>query len=491
MKYKTCKFASFPFFFYDFHFSVRQASHGQSFFLLLLSHLHRPAGRTISISLDTVDRVSSQSLQQTSPHNSTIKPPHSAAKMKSTFHSAILALALSVSAAPVEKYSSANKGVHSSTHSLVPRGGPSGDKWYDESYGPPVFFGDEPSTSKSPAGYQDGDDEESSSSSTHSEPSKPSGQESDVASSSGIPLFGGNKPSTSSSRASSAPSTHTSSTHTSSMHTFSTHTKATASSTHKSSKTQTSTPIHKSSSRKSKSDSHHTNSHKSNSHKSKSHKSITTTNHDDDDDDDQTLAPARHVTPNFKSYIAKAGTLMFGMQNPVCSAVTLIFARGTTEKGNMGTCVGPDLAAELRKKIPSLSVQGVDYPANSKGNTRYGASGGPYMAMLAREARKQCPDTKIVLAGYSQGARVIYGALEKTDRPFDGEDVAAVVAFGDPLNGREKAYKGVDRDDVLQVCGDSDDRCQRGEVDHWVHGGHVSYGKSAEDVAEWIRKKVE
>jgi hypothetical protein len=90
-------------------------------------------------------------------------------------------------------------------------------------------------------------------------------------------------------------------------------------------------------------------------------------------------AVSRLVTPNVKNYIAKAGTLMFGMQNPVCSDVTLIFARGTTEVGNMGTCVGPELAEALRDEIPSLSVQGVDYPANTAGNTEYGASGGPYM----------------------------------------------------------------------------------------------------------------
>jgi hypothetical protein len=25
----------------------------------------------------------------------------------------------------------------------------------------------------------------------------------------------------------------------------------------------------------------------------------------------------------------------------------------------------------------------------------------------------------------------------------------------------------------------------------WVHGGHVSYGRTAEEVAEWIRGKVQ
>jgi cutinase len=395
--------------------------------------------------------------------------------MKSTFHSAIWALALSVSAAPVEKYSSANKGVHSSAHSLTPRGGPSGGHWYEELpevYGPPVFFGDEPGTHKDPIQDGDGDADKPSPSPTHDQIGTPAGKESTVTTSSAIPLFGSINTSTSSTRASST-STKASSTKTeaSSTKTFSTytsssskHTKTRASSSHTGSSTHTSKPIHKSSANK------------------PIHKSST---------NNPTLLPARLTTPNFKSYIAKAGTLMFGMQNPICSAVTLIFARGTTEVGNMGTCIGPDLATELRKQIPSLSVQGVDYPANSAGDTRYGASGGPYMAMLAREARLQCPDTKIVLAGYSQGARCLHGALEKSERPFDGADVAAVVAFGDPLNGKERSFKGVERDDVLQVCGDSDDRCQQGQVDLWVHGGHVSYGRTAEEVARWIKGKVE
>jgi len=109
--------------------------------------------------------------------------------------------------------------------------------------------------------------------------------------------------------------------------------------------------------------------------------------------------------------------------------------------------------------------------------------------MLAREAHRQCPDTKVVLAGYSQGARCIHGALEKSEHPVDGSQIAAVVAFGDPLNG-ENSFKNVNREKVLQVCGDSDDRCQHGQVDKWVHGGHVSYGQTAEDVARWIKKTV-
>ena len=201
--------------------------------------------------------------------------------MKSTFHSVILALALSVSAAPVEKPTTSGKDIHqTSPHA-------SGNKPPSDEYGPPTFFGDESSPYKGPA--RDDDIRESSPS------AKPNGT---------IYPIPGNS-------------------------------------------TTTSTPA------------------------------ITTST--SQRLDKRFRAASRLVTPNVNNYVAKSGTLMFGMQNPVCSDVTLIFARGTTEVGNMGTCVGPELAKALRDEIPSLSVQGVDYPANSEGNTRYGASGGPYM----------------------------------------------------------------------------------------------------------------
>jgi hypothetical protein len=212
--------------------------------------------------------------------------------MKSTFYSAILALALSVSAAPVEKRTTADKAVDSTSPHV------SGAKPPSDEYGPPTFFMDDPSSYK-PA--HDEDIRESSPS------AKPPGAIYPIPGNSTISV----------------------------------------NSTIPGNSTTTSTPA------------------------------ITTST--SQRLDKRFRAASRVVTPNVNNYISKAGTLMFGMQNPVCSDVTLIFARGTTEVGNMGTCVGPELAEALRKEIPSLSVQGVDYPANSEGNTRYGASGGPYM----------------------------------------------------------------------------------------------------------------
>lgn len=61
--------------------------------------------------------------------------------------------------------------------------------------------------------------------------------------------------------------------------------------------------------------------------------------------------------------------------NKQCADMTLIFARGTTEPGNMGGLVGPQLANEIQKAIPgrTLNIQGVEYAADIPG---YLAGGG-------------------------------------------------------------------------------------------------------------------
>jgi cutinase len=49
-----------------------------------------------------------------------------------------------------------------------------------------------------------------------------------------------------------------------------------------------------------------------------------------------------------------------------CTDVTIIFARGTSEPGNMGVISGPPMVKALREKLGAdkVTVQGVDYPAD-------------------------------------------------------------------------------------------------------------------------------
>lgn len=87
-----------------------------------------------------------------------------------------------------------------------------------------------------------------------------------------------------------------------------------------------------------------------------------------------------------------------------CKAVTVIFARGTTESGNVGSIAGPPFFSALATDIGSenLAVQGVEYPADVPGFLAGGdADGSKKLAALAAQALTQCPDTKVVLSGYS------------------------------------------------------------------------------------------
>lgn len=61
-----------------------------------------------------------------------------------------------------------------------------------------------------------------------------------------------------------------------------------------------------------------------------------------------------------------------------CGAVTVIFARGTTEPGNVGVLVGPPFFDALKSTIGAgnVVVQGVDYPASVEGFLAGGDSGG-------------------------------------------------------------------------------------------------------------------
>jgi Cutinase len=54
------------------------------------------------------------------------------------------------------------------------------------------------------------------------------------------------------------------------------------------------------------------------------------------------------------------------VNNNCCAELTVIFARGTLELGNLGGIIGPPLLAALRASLGASKVlgQGVDYPAS-------------------------------------------------------------------------------------------------------------------------------
>lgn len=132
-----------------------------------------------------------------------------------------------------------------------------------------------------------------------------------------------------------------------------------------------------------------------------------------------------------------------------------------------------------------VTSEGVDYPADAAGNADLGASGGTIMASQAQTILSSCPSTKLVLAGYSQGAMVVHNALSA--QGLDGSTVAAIVAFGDPFNGQD--FEGVDASKVKEFCGSADGLCSSGGTSG-SGSSHLSYGADADAAAEFIGSVV-
>ena len=103
------------------------------------------------------------------------------------------------------------------------------------------------------------------------------------------------------------------------------------------------------------------------------------------------------------------------------------------------------------------------------------------MSKLVTQSLTQCPDSKIILSGYSQGAMVVHNAASQSG--FPAAKIAGVVLFGDPLNG--SAVKGVDSSKVKEICANGDALCSGGGV--VITPAHLSYGNNAQEAADFVK----
>ena len=131
-----------------------------------------------------------------------------------------------------------------------------------------------------------------------------------------------------------------------------------------------------------------------------------------------------------------------------CSDVELIFARGTFEPAGVGR-TGQAFVDSLRTKLGdrSLDVYPVNYPASLDFQTA--AEGVIDASNKVQATAAECPDTKIVLGGFSQGAAVagyltadsvpdgfqMPAGLTGPMPPAVADHVAAVALFGKPSSG--------------------------------------------------------
>jgi cutinase len=114
-----------------------------------------------------------------------------------------------------------------------------------------------------------------------------------------------------------------------------------------------------------------------------------------------------------------------------CPDTEVVFARGTGEPPGVGG-VGQAFIYSIRSQAPgrSVGVYPVNYPATD--DYRNSATAGAKDASAHIETVvANCPDTKIVLGGYSQGASVMDMSSDSLP-PRMTDHVAAVALFGNP-----------------------------------------------------------
>lgn len=165
-----------------------------------------------------------------------------------------------------------------------------------------------------------------------------------------------------------------------------------------------------------------------------------------------------------------------------CPDAEVVFARGTGEPPGVGR-VGDAFVTALRSKLPGKSIEayGVDYPASYNFlQATYGAND---VSGRLRYMAENCPDTRLVLGGYSQGAAVIDivtatpvagFSVGRPLPPAAVDQVAAVALFGNPskrlgnvvtIASPQYAAKTID------LCSGNDPVCSDGRS--W--GAHTAY----------------
>ncbi|OJD34420.1 carbohydrate esterase family 5 protein [Diplodia corticola] len=178
-----------------------------------------------------------------------------------------------------------------------------------------------------------------------------------------------------------------------------------------------------------------------------------------------------------------------------CKAATLIFARGTTETGNMGSVVGPGFGSSLKEQLGDgkVAIQGVDYAADAAGIATEVTGGAGTTAMVAdvQKAIQKCPDTQIILSGYSQGAMLVHNTMNKLTAD-QAKSVKAAVTFGDPF--KTQALKNIDASAFRTFCASGDAVCGGGSTSGSAGSastsGHLGYGADADTAAQFVKTKV-
>ena len=165
-----------------------------------------------------------------------------------------------------------------------------------------------------------------------------------------------------------------------------------------------------------------------------------------------------------------------------CNDVQVVFARGTDEPPGIGR-VGQAFVDSLRGKIGnrSMGVYAVNYPATY--DFLAAADGANDASAFIQDVVNTCPDTRLVLGGYSQGAAII-DVITSVPFPAIGfnnplppnvaDHVAALAVFGNPTTrvGLPLTSSPVYGGKAIDLCNAGDPICSDGNN----VPAHRSYG---------------
>jgi cutinase len=170
-----------------------------------------------------------------------------------------------------------------------------------------------------------------------------------------------------------------------------------------------------------------------------------------------------------------------------CPDAEVDFARGRLEAPGVGE-VGQAFINSLRSKVPHMTIgsYGINYPADLTITDGSNDMSGHAQRMVAT-----CPNTKLVLGGYSLGAAAAdvvvalnqpgFGYTDPLPSNMD-QHVAAVALFG---NGTQRVLGPVPNfspafaDKTIDLCADGDPICSQGIRSlRWASHLQPSYASS-------------
>ncbi len=167
------------------------------------------------------------------------------------------------------------------------------------------------------------------------------------------------------------------------------------------------------------------------------------------------------------------GSLAIPSASAACPQVEVIFARGRLESPGVGA-LGNAFIGALRSKVnKNIGVYAVRYPADNEID-----AGANDMSAHIQNMASTCPDTRLVLGGYSLGAGVTDVVLAVPfsffgfDNPLpEGMDqkIAAVALFGNgaawagPITNFSPLYA----ERTIELCHGADPVCNPADPNTW------------------------